>query len=172
MLLLTLLLSVTMVAGAYVQGGQIDQATAVLKNAEGKDVGIARFTEVSPGTVQINVSVDGLPPGRHGIHIHAVGNCTPPFTGAGDHYNPLGKQHGLDNPQGPHAGDLPDIRVNRAGTGRLNVTTDRVTLSPGPVTLFDADGSAIIIHAGSDDQMTDPSGGSGARIACGVIEKA
>jgi Cu-Zn family superoxide dismutase len=84
-------------------------------------------------------------------------------------------EHGLENPAGPHAGDLPNLVVNGAGIGHLDATTDRVTLSPGPATLFDtttgAVGSAFIIHAGPDDQLTDPTGGSGARIACAVIEE-
>ncbi|WP_424359987.1 superoxide dismutase family protein [Methanocella sp. MCL-LM] len=171
LLVLTLLAAAVILTGAYAQGDGAKHAIAVLKNADGEEVGVARFTEDDRGVVLVNVTAEGLPPGYHGIHIHEKGDCTPPFTAAGDHYNPLGKQHGLNNPQGPHAGDLPDLKVNRAGTGRLNVTTDRVTLSPGPTTLFDADGSAIIIHAGSDDQMTDPAGNSGGRIACGVIKR-
>lgn len=170
-LLLMLLVAAVVIAGAHAQDDGVKHATAVLKNADGKEIGMANFTENDQGQVLVDVHVDGLPPGYHGIHIHAKGDCTPPFTAAGEHYNPLGKQHGLNNTQGPHAGDLPDIRVNRAGTGRLNVVTDRVTLSPGPTTLFDADGSAIVIHAGRDDQMTDPAGNSGGRIACGVIKR-
>jgi Cu-Zn family superoxide dismutase len=122
----------------------------------------------------VNVHVDGLAPGLHGIHIHAVGACSPAFTAAGGHYNPLVHQHGLENPSGPHAGDLPNLVVNGAGIGHLDAVTDRVTLSPGPATLFDTTalvvGSAFIIHAGPDDQLTDPTGGSGGRIACAVIE--
>lgn len=169
-LLIALLTATAFIAGAYAQGDGMNHATAILKNTDGKEMGVARFTEDDRGLVQINVSVEGLPPGSHGIHIHAMGNCSPPFTAAGGHYNPLERQHGLNNPQGPHAGDLPDIEVNGAGIGQLNVTTDRVTLSPGPITLFDADGSALVIHSGSDDQVTDPAGNSGSRIACGVIK--
>ena len=171
LLILTLLAAAAFITGAYAQSDDGQHATAVLKNAAGEDIGVARFTEDGAGVVLVNVSVEGLSPGYHGIHIHEKGDCTPPFAAAGGHYNPLGKQHGLNNTQGPHAGDLPDLKVNRAGTGQLNITTDRVTLSPGPTTLFDADGSAIIIHAGPDDQMTDPAGNSGDRIACGVIRR-
>jgi Cu-Zn family superoxide dismutase len=119
----------------------------------------------------VDVKVDGLSSGLHGIHIHAVGSCTgPAFASAGGHYNPLGHQHGLENPNGPHAGDLPNLVVDSNGHGRLHAKTDRVTLSPGIATLFDGDGSALIIHANPDDQVTDVgNGGSGARIACGVI---
>jgi superoxide dismutase, Cu-Zn family len=146
-------------------------ATAVLMDAEGQVIGSAKFVEDSTGTVHVNVHVEGLEPGLHGIHIHAIGTCTPPdFISAGSHYNPFGKEHGLENPDGPHAGDLPNLMVNEAGVGHLNTTTDLVTLSSGPTTLFDADGSALVIHANPDDQVTDPTGNSGARIACGVIE--
>jgi Cu-Zn family superoxide dismutase len=95
----------------------------------------------------VNIHVKGLAPGLHGVHIHAVGSCSPTFAAAGGHYNPLAHEHGLENPAGPHAGDLPNLVVNGAGVGYLDATTDRVTLSPGTATLFDATGSAFIIHA-------------------------
>lgn len=147
-------------------------ATAVMKDAKGNTVGLVTFTEECSGLVRINVNVKGLTPGLHGIHIHEKGDCTgPSFTSAGGHYNPLGKEHGLKNPEGPHAGDLPNLKVGEDGRGCMNVTTDLVTLSPGPTTLFPANGTALIIHAGPDDQITDPAGDSGSRIVCGVIEK-
>ena len=122
------------------------------------------------GIVHVNVHVKGLTPGLHGIHIHGIGACGPTFAAAGGHYNPFGHQHGLENPSGPHAGDLPNLVVNEDGVGHLDASTDRVTLSEGAATLFDADGSAFIIHANPDDQVTDVgNGGSGARIACAVI---
>ena len=165
---LALILSVT---GVNVQAAGAQHATAVLRDANDQVIGFAEFVEDATGIVHVNVHVKGLVPGLHGIHIHAVGNCTPPtFTSAGGHHNPLGQQHGLDNPNGPHAGDLPNLTVNKAGVGHLNTTTDRVSLSSGTTTLFDADGSALVIHANTDDQMTDPTGNSGGRIACGVIE--
>ena len=102
--------------------------------------------------------------------IHAVGSCTPTFAAAGGHYNPFTREHGLDNANGPHAGDLPNLEVNVAGRGHLDAVSHHATLSGGPVSLFDADGSAIVIHANEDDQVTNPTGNSGARIACGVIE--
>ena len=121
--------------------------------------------------MHVNVKVDGLAPGLHGIHIHAIGACAPDLRRGGRPLQPAAHQHGLDNPTGPHAGDLPNLVVNADGRGRLNATTDRVTLTDGPATLFDADGSAFIIHANPDDQVTDVgNGGSGARIACAVIE--
>ncbi|MDW5549829.1 superoxide dismutase family protein [Methanosarcina sp.] len=147
-------------------------ATAVMKDMEGNTVGLAAFTEEANGPVHINVDVRGLKPGLHGIHIHNKGECIgPSFTSAGEHYNPLGKEHGLNNPKGPHAGDLPNLNVSNDGTGHMSVNTNRVTLSPGPTTLFTANGTSLVIHADHDDQMTNPAGNSGARIVCGVIEK-
>lgn len=149
-------------------------ASATFLDVSGNTVGWARLVEDATGVVHVNVHVDGLAPGRHGIHIHGVGACTPTFGAAGGHYNPLGDQHGLDNPDGPHAGDLPNLAVNPQGVGHLDATTDRVTISAGPATLFDttsgAEGSALVIHANEDDQVTNATnGGSGARIACAVI---
>ena len=126
------------------------------------------------GIVHVNVHVQGLTPGLHGIHIHAIGACGPTFAAAGGHYNPLSRQHGLRNDLGAHAGDLPNLIVNANGVGHLDGKTDRVTLTAGPTTLFDvttgAVGSSFIIHANEDDQVTDATNGnSGGRIACGVI---
>jgi superoxide dismutase, Cu-Zn family len=147
-------------------------AIAVMKDVKGNSVGMATFTEEANGPVHIKVDVRGLKPGLHGIHIHNKGKCIgPSFTSAGEHYNPLSKEHGLKNPKGPHAGDLPNLEVGKDGTGHMSVTTDRVTLSPGPNTLFTANGTSLVIHADPDDQMTNPAGNSGARIVCGVIEK-
>lgn len=160
--------ALTTIAAANNDGAE--HASAVISDASGNVVGQAKFTEDAAGIVHVNVHVKGLSAGEHGIHIHAIGACTPTFAAAGGHHNPLGHQHGLDNPNGPHAGDLPALAVNGAGVGHLNAKTDRATLSASPVSIFDADGSAIVIHAGPDDQVTDPTGNSGARVACGVIE--
>lgn len=111
----------------------------------------------------MNVQVRGLSQGLHGTHIHNTGACTPTFSAAGSHHNPLGVTHGS------HAGDLPNLRVNVAGAGHLEATTGGASLTPGPTTVFDANGSALVIHAGEDDLVTDPTGNSGGRIACGVI---
>ena len=146
-------------------------ATAALHDENGQAVGTATLTEVSGG-VRIVIDAHGLPPGVKGVHIHEVGRCDPPgFTSAGGHFNPDRHQHGLLNPQGPHAGDLPNITIAPDGTGRLETMDERITLGPGPNSIFDADGSAIVIHAAPDDFKTDPTGNSGARIACGVIVK-
>ncbi|MEO7664648.1 MAG: superoxide dismutase family protein [Candidatus Limnocylindrales bacterium] len=144
-------------------------ASAELRNATGDVVGWARFTEDAAGILHVNAQVRGLPEGLHGIHIHAVGACAPTFAAAGGHHNPLGVGHGLDSDAGGHAGDLPNLSVNVAGAGHLDATSDRATLSAGTLSVFDGDGSALVIHAGQDDQHTDPTGNSGGRIACGVI---
>lgn len=169
-----LLLAAANTAPAAAAGDGAEHASATFIDASGATVGWASLVEDATGIVHVNIHVAGLLPGRHGVHIHGVGACAPTFAAAGGHYNPLGDQHGLDNPEGPHAGDLPNLAVNPRGIGHLDATTDRVTISAGPATLFDtavgAVGSAFIIHANEDDQVTDATnGGSGARIACAVI---
>jgi Cu-Zn family superoxide dismutase len=146
-------------------------ASAELSDAAGMAVGTATLTQVGT-TVRIVLTVRGLPPGVKGVHVHAVGKCEPPtFTSAGAHFNPGGKQHGSLNPEGAHAGDLPNITVGPDGTGRLETSAEGLTLGGGPASLFDADGSAIVLHAAPDDFRTDPTGNSGARIACGIVVK-
>ncbi len=153
---------------AYAQ----NQARADLKNADGKGVGNATLRETKDG-VLVTVQVKGLPPGLHALHVHAVGKCEgPKFTSAGGHFNPMNKKHGLKSPEGPHAGDLPDIYVTKDGMGRYEALTDAITLKPGDMSVFDSDGSAVVIHAQPDDNATDPAGNAGDRIACGVITKA
>jgi Cu-Zn family superoxide dismutase len=167
-------LALAVLAGGAMAGGA-SRAHGTFVDAAGNQVGWVQLVEDARGIVHVNVHVDGLAPGRHGIHIHAIGACSPTFAAAGGHYNPLGRQHGLLNPGGSHAGDLPNLVVNPEGIGMLAGTTDGVTITPGPTTLFDdtpgAVGSAFIIHANADDQLTDATNGnSGARIACAVIE--
>jgi len=168
----TALAVVAAFGGATVTAGA-RHASATFVDGSGAIIGWAKLVEDATGVVHVNLHVKGLSPGLHGIHIHSIGACDP-FTAAGGHYNPAAHQHGLDNPAGPHAGDLPNLVVNGNGNGRLVTTTDRVTLSDGPAPLFDATpgavGSSFIIHANPDDQMTDATnGGSGGRIACAVI---
>lgn len=146
-------------------------AGAQLKDKEGKDVGVATLIQTADG-VRIAVTGYRLPPGTHGLHIHAAGQCQPPdFASAGGHFNPTGKQHGRLNPAGPHAGDLPNLVVAPSGEGGIDITTKAVTLEPAPASLLGEKGTAIVIHAAPDDEKTDPAGNSGARIACGVITK-
>lgn len=143
-------------------------ANTTLRDADGKDVGSASIAWHGSGIV-LNASVATLPPGPHGIHLHTTGKCdAPQFTSAGGHLNPSAHQHGTLNPAGPHLGDLPNIDVGADGTGTIEVTLPGL---PGNVrpSLFDADGTAVVVHAGPDDYRTDPSGNSGGRIACGVL---
>lgn len=144
-------------------------AVAQLRDANGRAVGTAVLVQTN-GSVRIVLDVTGLPTGDKGVHIHEVGRCDPPtFASSGEHFNPTKAQHGSANPKGPHAGDLPNITVDANGRGHLEATLRRVSLEKGSTSLFDKDGSSIVIHADPDDLRTDPSGGSGARIACGVI---
>lgn len=145
------------------------RATAELKNKDGNTVGWAMMREQSGG-VLVRVEVKGLPPGLHAVHVHAVGKCEgPAFTSAGGHFNPAQKKHGHKSADGAHAGDLPNMLVAKDGSGRFEVFTDGITLGAGPLSIFDADGSALVIHAGVDDYITDPTGNAGDRAACGVI---
>jgi superoxide dismutase, Cu-Zn family len=146
-------------------------AHADIINGQGQKIGTATLVETSAG-VRIDVNVSQLPPGAHGMHVHTVGKCeAPAFASAGGHLNPDAKKHGKDNPDGPHAGDLPNIEVGPDGTAKTSFVDARVTLGDGPNSLFHEGGTALVIHEKSDDYKTDPSGNSGARIACGVIQK-
>ena len=146
-------------------------ANSELRNVSGQPVATATLTQVGD-VVRIVLEAQGLPPGVKAVHIHEVGACEgPTFTSAGGHFNPLGKQHGLLNPQGAHAGDLSNITIGPDGKGSMETSTQQVTLGAGATSLFDANGSALVIHAAPDDFRTDPTGNSGARIACGAISK-
>lgn len=145
-------------------------ATATLRNGEGKDVGRAELTQ-TPAGVLIRLSVKGLPAGEHAFHVHAVGKCEPPFTSAGGHFNPDNRKHGLMAPDGHHAGDMPNLHVPSSGDLEVEVVNAAITLERGkPNSVFDSDGSALIIHAGKDDYKSDPTGEAGGRIACGLVE--
>src|SRR5262245_41336360 len=147
-------------------------ATATLKNAQGVEIGTATIKAIQPTGVAIEAALTKLPPGTRAFPIHTTGTCTPPdFTSAGGHFNPGGKQHGRDNPNGHHAGDLPNFEVDAKGEGHISYTVPDVTLDDGPNSLFHAGGTALVVHGGADDNKTDPSGNAGPRIACGVIPK-
>ncbi|MBI4542443.1 MAG: superoxide dismutase family protein [Gemmatimonadetes bacterium] len=171
-------------AGACARGGPAEReaprpappppparATAILRDGENRIVGRALAT-AQAGGVRMTIEATALPPGRHGVHVHAVGRCEAPgFASAGPHFNPAQRAHGLENPAGPHAGDLPNLDVDATGAGTLVASTDRFTLTAENA-LLDADGSAVVVHAGPDDQRSDPAGNSGTRIACGVLAPA
>jgi Cu-Zn family superoxide dismutase len=150
------------------QGG----APMPLINALGAPIGNVRAWQTAGG-VTFRIDAVGLPPGTHGIHVHSVGRCDPPdFASAGPHWNPTARKHGMHNPQGPHAGDLPNVEVDANGVLGATLTLPNASLvaPPGaPGALLDADGAALVIHAQADDYVTDPSGNSGPRIACAVI---
>ena len=144
-------------------------AAAEVRDASGRSLGMARFVEVADG-VRITGTLQGLSPGRHGFHVHAVGRCEPPaFASAGGHFNPTGRKHGFRNPEGAHVGDLPNLTVGADGAAAFDVVARGATLSAGAGSLLDADGSTLVVHAREDDEMTDPAGNSGDRIACGVL---
>jgi len=146
------------------------KASAVLKDAAGKEVGTAIFSTTPSGAL-LDLNLTTAPPGVHGLHIHAVGKCEPPdFKSAGPHFNPDNTKHGIMSQEGPHAGDLPNIHVPADGKLEVEFLDPVVTLSQESA-LLDADGSSIVIHTGPDDYKTDPAGNSGDRIACGVIVK-
>jgi Cu-Zn family superoxide dismutase len=149
-------------------------ATVSLRDASGAAIGTAALRQEAGGLVHVDVTASSLTPGQHGIHFHEVGRCdgAGAFATAGGHYNPLAREHGLGRPGGAHAGDAPNMIVGADGRATLSFTTDRVTLTPGSTSLFDADGSSMVVHAAPDDQTTQPSGNSGARVACGVVETA
>jgi Cu-Zn family superoxide dismutase len=153
-------------------GSPMPSGRATLRNAQGAVVGTLTLAPSNTG-IHFTGTLNGLPAGTHGIHLHAVGRCdAPDFSSAGGHYNPASAHHGLENPAGPHAGDFPNIVVSSSGDASVDLTNPRVTLDVNAGSgVFDADGTAIVVHAGADDQKSDPSGNSGARIACGVIER-
>lgn len=170
-------LSLLLLAGVGTLGGCAMYAThdspksrpgaqAKLYDATGREAGFVMLTLKGDDLTGV-VNVNGISPGPHGIHVHAVGKCdAPDFTTAGGHLNPDGKKHGLENPMGAHQGDLPEIMVGEDGTGHATFP-----VHSSLATLFDADGSAFVVHAAADDNKTDPSGNSGARILCGVLEQ-
>jgi Cu-Zn family superoxide dismutase len=152
-------------------GQAAQKAKADLLDAKGAPVGTATFSEKARG-VQLELKASNLPPGIHGFHIHSVGKCeAPDFKSAGPHFNPTGKQHGWDNPQGHHMGDLQNLTVGEDGKATSRFLIMGATLGKGPNSLFHEGGTSLVIHEKADDGKTDPAGNAGARIACGVIER-
>ncbi len=155
--------------GTGVAAGGTATAQTQLRDAAGRALANATITQQAGG-LAVAVSASGMQPGTYGIHVHAVGRCEAPgFTSAGSHWNPTDQQHGLQNPQGPHRGDLPNLVVGANGQGTLQYLIRGARLGDTAGALMDADGAALVIHAGVDDMRTDPSGNSGDRIACGVL---
>lgn len=160
-----------LVATTALGQGSSSSAHTDFINAQGQKIGTAVVTQTNGG-VKIDVNVAQLPPGTHAFHIHAAGKCeVPDFKSAGGHFNPAGKQHGKDNPNGPHAGDMSNFEVGADGTAKFSAVNTGVTLDEGANSLFHEGGSAFVIHEKADDYKSDPAGNAGNRIACGVIQK-
>lgn len=142
---------------------------AQLVAADGSPRGSVRIIQVHGG-ISVSVQAENMPPGVHGAHVHAVGRCdAPDFASAGPHWNPTARQHGKENPAGPHWGDAPNLTIGADGRGMLEFEIPAAWVRRGDNPLLDGDGAAFVIHANADDYRTDPSGNSGGRIACAVL---
>jgi len=162
----------TPITPAQADGATAIRAIALIRDAQNNVVGQATFQDTRNG-VRMDAQVVSLPGGDHGIHVHATGRCDPPeFMTAGAHFNPDGRKHGLEARDGPHAGDFPNLHVGADGKGSLTAFNEFLVTTPGaPNSLLKDGGTAVVIHVTVDDHKTDPSGNSGARIACGVIQR-
>jgi Cu-Zn family superoxide dismutase len=157
-------------AAVSMPASSAEMANTQLKDSSGKAVGDVDLMQ-TPAGVLIKLQIKGLSPGEHAFHIHAVGKCEAPFESAGPHFNPGHHKHGIMSGEG-HAGDMPNLHVPQSGELAVEVVNSAVTLDQGkPNSLFDNDGSSLVIHAKADDYKTDPAGDSGDRIACGVIQQ-
>ena len=146
--------------------------TVEMKNAKGESVGMAKISATGATGVRIAFNGKNLPAGEHAFHFHAVAKCEgPAFTSATGHFNPEQKKHGMQNPDGAHAGDMPNFTVKPNGTAKVSVLNTKVSLGDGANSLFTGGGTALMIHAKADDMKSDPAGNAGDRIACGVITK-
>ncbi len=167
---MTAVLGLCAVSGSA-QAKAANKKTVELKDAKGNDVGSAIIMSKGAG-VEVKLDLKNMPPGVHAVHFHQTAKCDPPdFKSAGPHFNPGSKQHGFDNPQGHHAGDMMNFTVKDDGTAKATVKDGDVMLGTGSEanSLFANGGTSIMVHAKADDYKTDPSGNSGDRIACGAI---
>jgi Cu-Zn family superoxide dismutase len=160
-------IAASILVAAWSHAATAEQASADLKDLDGQAIGTVTL-EDTPNGILVHAILDNLPEGSHSFHIHAVGQCEPPFASAGGHFNPTGATHGFLSPTGPHAGDFPNIHVPSSGALEFEAYNPMIALDD---ILFDADGAAIVIHDGTDDYTTDPAGNAGTRIVCGVIER-
>lgn len=166
------LLSLAFAAAPLHAGDSGADAKAKMKGTDGEQVGHVAISEGPEGVV-LRVEMDGLPAGWKAIHIHGTGTCADNeegFTASGGHVDPTDREHGLLNPEGPEAGDLPNIWVHEDGEVRAEIFASGVSLSGDEAALLDEDGAALVVHEGADDHVSQPIGGAGARIACGVVE--
>lgn len=154
--------------GATAPAAALDTARATFAGTGGQQIGSALLIG-TPHGVLVQASLEEIAPGAHAFHLHETGSCSPDFTASGGHFNPSGTAHGFFDPEGRHAGDLPNIHVPESGQLEVEFYADLVTLREGESALLDEDGAAIVIHSNPDDYSTDPAGAGGDRIACAVI---
>ena len=164
------LVAMALVSGALGIGAQ-GMAHVDMKDASGQSVGMAMISDAPGGGVSISIDFKGLPPGEHALHFHQTAKCEAPFTTAGGHFNPDMKKHGMENPEGPHAGDMSNFTVAANGTAKTTIVNKRVIMGMGANSIYANGGTALMIHAKGDDMKTDPSGNAGDRIACGLVVK-
>ena len=166
------LVALVVAAGAFAAGvGAQGMAHVDVKDATGKSVGMAMISAAKDGGVSIAIDFKGLPPGEHALHFHQTAKCEAPFTSAGGHFNPGMKKHGMQNPEGPHAGDMANFTAGADGSAKATILNPKVTLGAGDNSIYASGGTALMIHAKGDDMKSDPAGLAGDRIACGLVVK-